>query len=250
MDLEKIGNTELLKCFLSLHYQLYGFYENELREDPRSCEYLEMLQSLMCSCNDDFKTEKLYCSLLDEAQRRGLNRDFIERGFDGKSIIFSEQFIEWQKNMLSFPTYIREINATNFLGDYDISFIDDDFIGFDYPVRSACKILNKNGYITYWSSANRQDYLLRRGQIIEGKSVAYILIKPNCLTTELKRLLLLDGSCDFWVVALQYQDDGKYYGIWSEILSWDSLCEDISMDLSNQAMSLPNLETVKSINKL
>lgn len=108
-------------------------------------------------------------------------------------------------------------------------------------------ILNKKGYITYWSSANKKDYLDRKGQIIENKSVAYILIDSKNLPDELKEKLLLNGDYNFWGVALEYQDNGKYYGIWSEITSLDTLCKDISNDLAFKALSLPILENVKKL---
>lgn len=186
--------------------------------------------------------EKFYYDLFQEAQNRGLEEKTPER-----EIIYTENFIDRQNSMLKSPTYIREIEATNFLGAYDISFVDDEIMGFDYPVRRACKILNGKGYITYWSSANKQDYLDRKGQVIENKSVAYILIDSKNLTDELKEKLLLNGDCDFWGVALEYQDNGKYYGIWSEITSLDTLCNDISNDLLSKALSLPILENVKKL---
>ncbi len=238
MDLKIIGNIELLKYFLSLHYKLFNFYENELKEDPRSYEYLEILKNIM----NRFEIEKLYYDLFQEAQNRGLKEKTPKR-----EIIYTEKFIDWQNNMLKCPTYIREIQATNFLGECDISFVNDEIMGFDYPVRKACKILNKNGYITYWSSANREDYLSRKGQVIQNKSVAYILIDSKNLPDEIKEKLLLDGDCDFWGVAEKYQDNGKYYGIWSEILSLDVLCKDISDDLSSKALSLPILENTKKL---
>lgn len=36
MNLKIIGNVELLKYFLSLHYKLFDFYENELQDDLES----------------------------------------------------------------------------------------------------------------------------------------------------------------------------------------------------------------------
>lgn len=242
MDLKIIGNIELLKYFLSLHYKLFDFYENELQADPRVYEYLEMLKNIMNNSKIVIKIEKLYYDLFQEAQNRGLKEKTPER-----EIIYTKNFIDWQYSMLKSPTYIREIEATNFLGAYDISFVDDEIMGFDYPVREACKILNRKGYVTYWSSANKQDYLSRKGQVIQNKSVAYVLIDSKNLTDELKAKLLLNGYCDFWGVALDYQDNGKYYGIWSEITSIDTLCNDIINDLSSKALSLPILENVKKL---
>lgn len=242
MDLKVIGNIELLKYFLSLHYKLFDFYENELQDDPRAYEYLEILKNIMSNSKTEVEIDKLYHDLFREAQNRGLKEKIPER-----EIIYTEDFIDWQNSMLKSPTYIREIEATNFLGAYDISFVDDEIMGFDYPVRRACKILNEKGYITYWSSSNKQDYLDRKGQVIQNKSVGYILIDSKNLTDELKEELLLNGDCDFWGVALEYRDNGKYYGIWSEITSLDTLCNDISNDLSSKALSLPILENVKKL---
>lgn len=242
MDLKISGNVELLKYFLSLHYKIFDFYENELQDDPRVYEYLKILKNIMNNFKTEVEIDKLYHDLFREAQNRGLKEKIPER-----EIIYTENFIYWQNSMLNSPTYIREIEATNFLGAYDISFVDDEILGFDYPVRRACKILNEKGYITYWSSANKQDYLDRKGQVIENKSVAYILIDSKNLTDELKEKLLLNRDCDFWGVALEYQDNGKYYGIWSEITSLDTLCNGISNDLSSKALSLPILENVKKL---
>lgn len=241
MNLEIIGNIELLKSLLSLHYKLFDFYENELRDDPRSYEYLEVLKSITNNFKTKFELEKYYYDLFQEAKNRGLKEKNSER-----EIIYTKNFIDWQNCMLKSPTYIREIEATNFFGAYDISFVDDETIGFDYPVRNACKILNNKGYITYWPSANKQDYTSRKGHVIQNKAVAYILIDSRNLTDELKEKLLLNGDCDFWGVALEYQDNGKYYGIWSEISSSDTLCNDISNDLSFKALSLPILENAKN----
>lgn len=135
MNVKIIGNIELLKYFLSLHYKLFNFYENELQDDPRIYEYLEILKNLMNNFKTKFEIEKLYCDLFQEAQNRGLKEKTPER-----EIIYTENFIDWQYSMLKSPTYIREIEATNFLVAYDISMADDEIMGFDYPVRNACKI--------------------------------------------------------------------------------------------------------------
>ena len=241
MDLKIIGNIELLKYFLSLHYKLFNFYENELQDDPRVYEYLEMFKNMMNNFKTKFEIERLYYDLFQEAKNRGLKERYPER-----EIIYTEKFIDWRNSMLKSPTYIREIEATDFLGAYDISIVDDEIMGFDYPVRNACKILNE-GYITYYSSANKQDYLSRKGHVIQNRSVAYILIDSKNLTDAIKEKLLLDGDCNFWGVAEKYQDNGKYYGIWSEISSLDTLCNDISNDLSSKALSLPILENIKKL---
>lgn len=145
----------------------------------------------------------------------------------------------------SFPYIINYLISMIMNYKRIISFVDDQIIGFDYPVRDACKILNEKGYITYWSSANKQDYVARKGHVTQNKSVAYILIDPKNLTDVLKEKLLLNGKCNFWGIALEHQDNGKYYGIWSEIPSLDTLCKDISNDLSLKALSMPILEDVK-----
>ena len=46
IDLKIIGNIELLKYFLSLHYKLFEFYENKFQDDPRAYAYLEILRNI------------------------------------------------------------------------------------------------------------------------------------------------------------------------------------------------------------
>lgn len=242
MDLNSMGNIEVLKYFLSLHYQLFDFYDKELKDDPRAYEYILILKDIMASFKEKFEIEKLYDALFQEAQRRGLGLKNIER-----EMIDTESFEDWQNRMLKSPTYIREIEATNYLGDYDTSYVDDEVIGFDFPVREACKVLNEKGYITYWSSGNKEDYFNRKGHVIKDKSVAYILIDPENLTDDLKETLLLNGSCNFWGVAVGHQENGKYYGIWAEIISQDALCEDVSNDLLAKALALPTLKNTKKL---
>lgn len=42
IDLNKLGNTEFLKCFLAMHYKKFDFFQTIMRDDPRSLEYIEM----------------------------------------------------------------------------------------------------------------------------------------------------------------------------------------------------------------
>lgn len=245
MDLKKLGNIELLKTFLAMHYQYFDMYENELSDDPRIYEYALILERFIESIQTKEDLENLYYALFKEAQNRGLKSMFI-----GKYISSTDDFESWQTSMFNSPTYIREIEANNRLGGYDISYVDDEIMGFDYPVRNACKILTEKGYITYWSSANREDYFSRQGHVIKGKKAAYILIDHQNLTAELKEQLLLDGECNFWGIAKQHADDGSYYGIWSEIISENDLCQDISDDLSSKALALPTLKCEEHNRKL
>lgn len=147
---KEIGNIEILKYFLSLHYEVFHFYEFELKDDFRAYEYLEILKKILSHFKTKKEVETFYQALFLEAQNRGLKEKF-----PSKNCIFTQNFEQWKQNMLKSPTYIREINATNFLGNQDIAFAENEVIGFDYPVRKACKILNKRGYKTYWSSANK-----------------------------------------------------------------------------------------------
>lgn len=240
MDLKGMGNIEVLKSFLSLHYQIFNFYEQELKEDPRANEYKLILKDIVKNTKAGNRIEEIYKVLFQEAQSRGLKEMFFAR-----KLIYTEKFQSWQNQMLRTPTYIREIEATNYLGNYDISYADDEVIGFDYPVRSACKVLAEKGYITYWSSANKEDYLNRKGQVMQNKSVAYILIDSKNLTEDLKRQLFLNGNFNFWGAAIGHEENGKYYGIWTEIPSQDTLCEEVSRELLFKALSLPLLEKEK-----
>lgn len=237
MNLKSLGNIEILKWFLAIHFAIYSFYGDELKDDPRAYDYIKLLKEITKNKMSGEELDALYYALLKEAQERGLSVLAPSR-----KLVYSDEFESWRKNMLQSPTYIREIYATNFLGEYDISYVDDEVIGFDYPVRAACKILNEKGYITYWSSANREDYLHRKDDVMQDKSVAYILIDHQNLPDDVKSLLLLDGACEFWGIALRHHDNGKYYGIWAEISSLDTLCEDISNDLASKALALPTLK--------
>ena len=236
INFERLGNIELLKSFLSMHYTQYHFFDGEFAEDPRSDEYRKLSEKLKNKFSDN-STFNIYCDLLGEAIRRGLKSRFCL----DPDLIYSDEFRQWETSMKNKPTYIREIEATNFLGDGDISLADDSIMGFDYPVREACKILNGKGYTTYWSSANKEDYLNRIGQVVKDKSVAYILISYESLSDDLKKRLLLDGTCDFCGIAQRHSDNGNFYGIWTEIISGDMLCDTISKELSAKALELPSI---------
>ncbi len=240
IDLNKLGNIEFLKCFLAMHYKKFDFYQTIMQDDPRSLEYIELSNKIISKFNGT-TLESAYDLFYGEALKRGLRMDMLISA----NSIYSDEFKEWETYMRNNPTYIREIQATNFLGNYDISYATDEVMGFDYPVREACKILNERGYRTYWSSANIEDYLNRKGQVVKDKSVAYILINHQLLNDGLKKKLLLDGKCDFWGIAKNQSDNGKYYGIWSEITSKDMLCSDISNNLSAKALELPLIEKQK-----
>lgn len=248
-EIKKLGNVELLKHLLALHYKIFNFFENEFKDDPRAYEYIEILNDLTKSVLNKITDTDYYLLLFKEAQNRGLKEELLSGRYPIKELVDSDSFIEWEETMKKTPTYLREIEATNFLGGYDISYVNDEVIGFDYPVRNACKILNEKGYITYWSSANKEDYMYRKGQVIKDKSVAYILIDPTILTDSLKKTLQLNGTCKFWGIAHNYNDEGKYYGIWSEIESLDVTCESISADLSKKALDLPILEKTENNSK-
>lgn len=236
MDFSKLGNVELLKTFLALHYEKYDFFENELKFDPRAYEYEQILKSLKELLNTEFDLENLYLAYFNEAKNRGLDEMFYS-----KLMIESDSFLKFQELMLQTPTYVREIEATNFLGDLSLEFCDDEFYSFDLPVRKATKVLNEKGYITYWSSANRDDVFNRFGHIVKNKNVAYILIDPACLDEDSKKTLELDGDSKLWGIALtKYRVDEHYYGIWAEIKSEDALCTEISDELVKKAELLPN----------
>ena len=72
-----------------------------------------------------------------------------------------------------------------------------------------------------------------------------ILVNHQSLNDDLKKKLLLDGKCDFWGIAKSQSDNGRYYGIWSEIISKDMLCSDISNNLIAQALEQPLIEKQK-----
>ena len=253
IQLENLGNFEFVNCFLSMHYMTFGYTEKE--RDKRGYEPCNVSQKYLAELfhlptdffqfrapildpTDSKEVKAVYEQFLAEAFQRGL---CFDRHIEKKDIIYTEDFSEWQIYMKNHPTYIREISATNFFGDNDICYVDHEVIGFDYPVRSSCKILSDKGYHTYWSSANYEDAKRRYGEVMKDQAVAYILIDSKNLTESLKTELLLDGSCDFWGIATSYSDFSKYYGIWSPITSLDMRCEEISGILEKKALDLPVL---------
>lgn len=254
-EMSLLGNIELLNSIITLDYLTFGYSEEMNRSIQRIYEPCnisrEYLAKILCLPINSFefnekelnhtaeeRIKKVYELFIDEAIKRGL---VVKDNTKRSDMIYTNEFNEWMIKMKNSPTYIREIYSTNFLGNRDIYYADDEIIGFDYPVRKACKILNEKGYNTYWSSANRDDYERRESQVIDNKSVAYILIDFKNLNEELKEKLRLDGECDFWGLAEEYSDNGTYYGIWSEITSLDMKCEDLSNQLVQKALSLPNL---------
>ena len=286
-EIEEIGNRELAVSTLSLRLHIYHamglISDKDFRDDPRKLVDFSYLSKLLLSEQIDLDSEmykackiifdmpiELSCLIINElsdVDKQNLalytlvTQEINRRGFKVKG--------DWYPKMYHKPTYIREMDATNYLGGEIISpeictgMTDDELNDYlfmmDYPVRKACKILNEKGYITYWSSANSIDfedkngaykhddiYVYRgEGSIVKGKRVAYILIDPNNLTDELKQELFLDGRCEFWGIALDRDDNGKYYGVWAEITSLDMRCDDLSEALVKKALALPNLENKK-----
>lgn len=237
MDFSEFGNVEFIKTFLALHYEKYDFYKNELNDDPRAYEYELILKDLKERLDTSFDLEELYLAYFNEAKRRGLDVMFYS-----KWMIDMDEFISFRDMMLHSPVYVREIDANNLLGDYAISYCDDLDIGFDLPVRAATKLLNEKGFITYWSSANKEDINKRYGHIVKDKNVAYILIDPSCLSDDLKELLFLDGDSKLWGAALtKYRENEKYYGIWAELVDNNVKCEDVSNELLRKALLLPTI---------
>ena len=266
-EISLLGNSELFDCFQAvqirvLHtFHIDGLTEEDYQNDPRQDFDDSYLPGFSFS-----DKEELYLKMLDEARKTdfgiyGLNnlsksnkhdvalymllrQEIIKRGFDinDKNLFFKMRYTQ---------TYIREIVATNYPGDNKIILSGTfmDMISFDYPVRQACRILTEKGYVTYWSSANIDDFKRRNGHAVKDKNVAYILIDPDNLTDELKKELLLDGDCNFWGIALRHSDNGKYYGIWAEITSIDMLCDDLSKALAEKALALPNLNKEKESSK-
>lgn len=227
--------------FLLLHYKEYELLEEEKTNNPMILSIIETITPFLNPLLEKYNLNDLYNFFFREAQKRNLSVLT-----PSKNLIFSQEFSDWQKYMKKHPTYVREIRSTNYLGSMDIS--NDLFLSFlDFPVREACTILNEKGYITYWSSANRDDYFKRRGQIIENISVAYILIDPKNLNNELKEKLKLQYSEHFWGRALTYSDYGSYYGIYTEIVSENMFCSELSDQLKKKALELPNL--LKGYNK-
>ena len=148
------------------------------------------------------------------------------------------------------PEIISDIRSVNLLGGvgtrYGIGGYKLDYTELDYPVRCAVKILQKKGYITYWSSGNIEDAISRRGAIIPDKNVAYILIDPSNFPDnnkdELINLLSLNDAKRLWGLAYQmYERDGKYYGIWAEITSPEMSADELSNVLAQRALALPSL---------
>lgn len=251
-SIKNLGNIEFLNCFLAWHYRKFGLFKENIAGDPRINLYKEEFEDFIDKLLGLASEETVHNVLCEEAKARGLGEKF-EIGTYGEmglveGLTFSEEVWEWQECMLKNPTYIREIMATNNFGD---SSVDDDrgLSLLDMPVREACKILNERGYLTYWSSANREDFKNRRGNIIQDKSVAYILIDPKNLTDELKQKLYLNGKCVFRGLAIGHNDLGKYYGIWVEIPSIDTMCVDLSRDLSSRALELPSLVNAQRMGK-
>lgn len=237
-ELKELGNIELLSVLLSIHYMVFGYFEEEMdmRVALPSNIVLEYLDNNHFN-NSNYLCEE-YKKVLEESTKRGLiiNINNIKREY-----IYTEQFQNWYWSMRNNPIYIREIWPSNLLGQRDISYVDDIFMGFDYPVRNACKILNEKGYVTYWSSANYVDINERVGHVIKDKNVGYILIEHCNLSDNLKNKLILNGNCSFWGIANSKDDEGKYYGIWSEITSKDMKCSELSDNLTIKSLELPML---------
>lgn len=245
IDFEKIGNVEVHNIFVALNYKLFGFQEREFDISiytpyEKSAELLEELL-------EKITPTSLYAAFLRESEKRGLKVDSVLRTNPNKSIIENKNFQDWTLFIKGHPTFIRESSGTNFMGDKNISYANDVICWFDYPVREASILLNKKGYTTYWSSANGDDYVRRSGLVIENKKVGYILIDPTNLSDELKQQLLLTGNCDFYGIALNHEEEGCYYGIWSEITSLDMPCIELSNNLVNKVKNLPDLlENIKT----
>ena len=139
---------------------------------------------------------------------------------------------------------INEIPATGYYGGQTNDLIHT----FDYPVRKACSILFSRGYVPYWSSANSKDIYSREGKIVKYKNVAYILIRREELTDNLKEQLRLDANVVFLSAVREYSDNGVYYGIWTEITS-GMKCGEISELLAKEALKLPDLTDKKNSRK-
>lgn len=258
-DFSNLGNIEFTNCLIYLHYVVYGFSPDSF--DMRTPEWTRVTTEYLSKLlnTHPFNVEclkqmpekipydpainitELYASFIQEAIKRGL--DYYSIVGD---MLESDIFRSWQIKMKNNPTFIREISPTNYFGDEDMSYCDDEIMGFDPPVRAACNILNEKGYKTYWSSANIQDILKRCGHVVKDIHAAYILIDAECLTADLKEILKLDGRCDFWGVACNYTDNGFYYGIWAEIISPDMECSKLSEILLKKALELPMLINEKN----
>lgn len=242
-QIAKLGNIELVKIILTCYYHTYGYQDNVLLNE---IEYQLFLKQILIPATKNISESDLFLILYAEAVRRELKTDNESKNLT-PDFISDENFRNWQKIMFQNPTYIREITPLNLLGNRDIVYAFDETIGFDYPVREACQILFEKGYRTYWSSANRADIKSRKGEIIKDKSVAYILLSPENLTEELKSELELTGNCELWGIASNQDDDGKYYGIYAEIESEDTLCNDIKCVLIDKANALPVLRKNASV---
>lgn len=231
--IKNLGNIEFLHMFLELYnIKCNNVYSNFIIEK----DILDLISLLL----EKYSFDELYSSILHEARLRGLQ---YQDTIDNDNI-----FSNWKKYMKSHPTYIREIQSTNYMGNMHV--FANTYLSFlDFPVRTACKILYEKGYTTYWSSANRDDYYKRKGDVMTDKSVAYILIDPKCLNDDLKKELLLDCGDNFWGIAEYYNENGHYYGIWEEIISSDMLCCKLSTNLKYKALNLPVLQEKKFIYK-
>lgn len=232
-EFNKIGNVEFLNIFLVFYYKKYDFVS--------SFRYIKTLLSekediIISKFLENYDLDKIYSILFKEAKNRGLNSS--DSSF---TLINDEDFLKWQERMRNTPTFIREVRSTNYLGDRKLlnAF---DFSTLDYPVREACRILNDKGYVTYWSSANYEDVICRKGQIIYGKNIAYILIDSTNLNSNLKEKLFLNKDIELWGKALNHCENGNYYGIYVEIESLDTLCQQVSDLLVLKALELPVLE--------
>lgn len=237
--LKKLGNVEFLNCFLASFIKKFNLLETDqkLDQDPRiSAHYEELKQHLNLT---EEKADTVYEELLSEAESRGL--DITKVTEHGAKMYDDETFNEWKDKMERTPTYVREVFDSNYPGDSNIKEWGEEFL--DYPVQKACKILIDKGYETYWSSANIKDATSRKGDVVLDKSVAYILIDHQNLDPELKETLLLNGEGNFWDRAIPHNDNGNYYGIWSEITSPDMLCDDLSDRLVKIASNLPGLSS-------
>lgn len=223
--IKELGNIE----FLSIFWELYNMKYNR----SSNIYFFQQISEFL----ENYDINILYNIVFNEAKARGLDAD--------NTIVFNDSFHKWEIYMKLHPTYIREVRATNYLGDMNI--FSDTFLSFlDFPVRESCKILYEKGYKTYWSSANREDYFRRKGDIIDNKAIAYILIDPECLNDTLKGKLLLECGNVFWGIADEnYGKDGEYYGIWEEITSENMPCNTLSNRLKCKALELPVLTKQK-----
>lgn len=238
LELKELGNIEFLNCFLVIHYTRYQMLE-ELEEDPRISILIDNTKEMLKKLSSQKTVDQLYNEMLKEANHRGLEGQNLD-----KYLIYSDNFLSFQELMRNNPTYIREIEATNYLGDMEL-ISDLDYSILDAPVRKTCKALKDKGYYPYWSSANKEDFYYRKGEIVEGKCVAYILIDPSNLDDNLKSMLKLNGENKLWGRAINHNVNGSYYGIWTEIVSENMKCETISDELLEKTLSLPNLSKNK-----